>query len=96
MYILSQIRKDNPYRKPSSDGKQPSSTNQNSLSYDRIFSDLSASGDDELMNISAIGSNRASSNDKATKVREKDASASVQSVIKINVIGSIQAGRLKG
>ena len=65
-----QIRKDNPYRKPSSDGKQPSGTNQNSLSYDRIFSDLSASEADELINISAIGSSRTSGNEKATKVCE--------------------------
>ena len=59
MYFQFQIRKDNPYRKPSSDGKgQSANSNQNAgLSYDRIFSDLSASGDDELLNISAIGSN---------------------------------------
>ena len=61
MYFQFQIRKDNPYRKPSSDGKGQSGANSNQnaagLSYDRIFSDLSASGDDELLNISAIGSN---------------------------------------
>ena len=66
-YVQFQIRKDNPYRKPSADGKQPSGANQNSLSYDRIFSDLSASNDDELLNISAIGSSR---NEKSNKVRE--------------------------
>ena len=66
-----QIRKDNPYRKPSADGKQPSGANQNSLSYDRIFSDLSASNDDELLNISAIGSSRTGGNEKSNKVRER-------------------------
>ena len=73
-----QIRRDNPYRKPSSDGKQPSAANQNSLSYDRIFSDLSASDGDELLNISAIGSSR-KENEKAAKVRDTIFGMTIQS-----------------
>ncbi len=56
----AQIRKDNPYRKGLVSGGDASSfggaghqDNQNSVSYERIFSDMSASETDDILNLSA-------------------------------------------
>jgi hypothetical protein len=52
----AEIRKDNPYRKP---GNLPTfADNQNSVSYERIFSDMSASETDDILHMSAPKSSK--------------------------------------